>query len=274
MIKGNIFNYNQEVEEQIVPFIITGKEDLKNLTYDLPSAENCSFVFARVNDPNLVWKYTYQIQKDVDVVETRQGYFKLSKEKQTMLTLNGNKPDDVNWVRFTAIHPENPQRRAWFSPIRGPSFKQTSCDPADIDDEMHVPELSNNIYNTSVSAESDFTGVHLIENDQPVQHVHPVKVDIADIRFDTLADDSMCAYTIQLFPIQQKKSANSGPEPTPVLQNVHGYFKLDKEHPTRIDLRNSWRATKDYEDAILYKVYCAPGKQPVVKELPLMQPCC
>ena len=61
--------------------------------------------------------------KDHQKLETSHGYFKLDPEDTTVLDLNKSYHlEDVKWIYFTAISPNNPQHRAWFHAIRGPAF--------------------------------------------------------------------------------------------------------------------------------------------------------
>ncbi len=58
----------------------------------------------------------------VNGLETNHGYFKLDEEGPTTLDLRCYDKSRVKWLYFTAIKPQNPQRRAWLHAIRGPAF--------------------------------------------------------------------------------------------------------------------------------------------------------
>jgi hypothetical protein len=60
----------------------------------------------------------------VGSLETTHGYFKLDVEGHTKLDLTYYEKSRVRWLHFTAINPQNPQRRAWLHAIRGPAFGQ------------------------------------------------------------------------------------------------------------------------------------------------------
>jgi hypothetical protein len=58
-------------------------------------------------------------------VETTHGYFKLDPKAETKLDLRSYDKSRVMWLYFTAIKPQNPQRRAWLHAIRGPAFGES-----------------------------------------------------------------------------------------------------------------------------------------------------
>ena len=73
----------------------------------------------------LLWRYTIEYVDHGENVERvlSTGYFKLNPDTLTKLDLRTAYKDyQVKWVRFTVFNAENPQRRAWFSPIKGKYF--------------------------------------------------------------------------------------------------------------------------------------------------------
>ena len=50
----------------------------------------------------------------------------------------------------------------------------------------------------------------------------------------------MLCYFMKAKPYQEISDDESKTKPPRILQNVHGYLKLDSKLPTRIDLCNSW----------------------------------
>ena len=60
------------------------------------------------------------------------GYFKLKTDEQTRLDLGHSwDKDELCWIRFEAIDPENPQKRIWFNPIKGKLFGQDAPGTSD-----------------------------------------------------------------------------------------------------------------------------------------------
>ena len=70
----------------------------------------------------MVEKVDPQSPTNVVGVETTHGYFKLDPKAETKLDLRSYDKSRVMWLYFTALKPQNPQRRAWLHAIRGPAF--------------------------------------------------------------------------------------------------------------------------------------------------------
>jgi hypothetical protein len=70
---------------------------------------------------DFIWKYEMELITPNKIVH---GYFKLSSEKKTVLNLatKYDEPKKLKWIRFTCFDPNNPQRRAWFIPVKGLAF--------------------------------------------------------------------------------------------------------------------------------------------------------
>ena len=76
-----------------------------------------------IRNSTLIWRYTLEyVDKSNQKRVLVTGYFKLNATKQTILDLSVYTKYDIKWLRFTILDHDNPMRRAWFSPVRGPAF--------------------------------------------------------------------------------------------------------------------------------------------------------
>ena len=126
-----MFDYN--VSEIQVPYVVAGQLKRRELWFNDEMKEfEMRFYFPQEvkkteNSPpwhgKLLWRYTIEyVDGDKRVLTT--GYFKLNEDLATELNLHYYaKNFQVKWIRFTVFYVENPQLRAWFSPIRGKHFE-------------------------------------------------------------------------------------------------------------------------------------------------------
>ena len=212
---------------------------------------------------DFVWKYEMELVTSLVSNKIVHGYFKLSSEKMTVLNL-ANKYDrnKLKWIRFTCFDPNNPQRRAWFIPLKGLKFT-TNREPS----THHIAKLE--ITDTSLISS---TIIEWKETPSYFNEIWAVESKYLKFWLDGEPKDNlMYCYFLQACSRQQDmeklqehyekfggkdskiaeegyaRKINYANLPERYLQNVHGYFKLKakgsnerKTIPTRIDLCNSW----------------------------------
>ena len=128
--------FNYEDSDIKIPYKIEGQPDDKMLWFnDEEKVLTLKFEFPLEkkmgeNQPpwygKLIWRYTIEYVEDGDKRVFTTGYFKLDHNRQTELDLQYYGKFQVKWIRFTVFYVDNPQQRAWFSPIRGNSFTLVS----------------------------------------------------------------------------------------------------------------------------------------------------
>ena len=125
----NLFNY--ECDNQGIPFMIKNQPDSEQLCYYIDDDMELVFTFPKCSPSNvgLVWRYSMMFETCCQTLETVHGYFKLSDSQKTVLDLSKSYDKQrLKWLYFTAIHQDNPMRRAWFNTIQGPAFGEPQCD--------------------------------------------------------------------------------------------------------------------------------------------------
>ena len=78
---------------------------------------------------HVIWQFTVEVHKeDTKQIECHRGYFKLNEEFRTRLDLTEKIDEsEIAWIRIQAYDVRNPQRRAWFQPIKGQMFGKIDC---------------------------------------------------------------------------------------------------------------------------------------------------
>ena len=130
-----MFNYS--ASEIQVPYIVAGQTERHELWFNEEMQDfKLKFFFPKEKTmamtdhlppwyDKLMWRYTIEYVNDNERVVTT-GYFKLDRHHQTELNLEYYEQFQVKWIRFTIFYVENPQQRAWFSPIKGKHFDSKS----------------------------------------------------------------------------------------------------------------------------------------------------
>ena len=118
--------------------------------------------------------------------------------------------------------------------------------------------LQHKIYTTI----KDTATVHVnVKQDQEVK-VSSVKSFKLGFQFSTKGgynEDYIYAYFMQANSLQQDLTPNPATKefakvlPPRYLQNVHGYFPLNKDHGTRINMSNSWDE-KTVDEVYFYQI--------------------
>ena len=122
-----------------IPYLLKGQsrsnelwinEDMSklNLVFQFPSEKHIGNI--QEQPPwydKLLWRYTIEHLENSGGDKTQKralstGFFKLNKYTETTLDLRVYESLRIKWIRFTVFYIENPQQRAWFSPIKGDHF--------------------------------------------------------------------------------------------------------------------------------------------------------
>ena len=101
------------------------------MCYDIKDKMALVFTFEKCTQKqaDLIWRYSMMVKTESNTLETVHGYFKLSDSKKTVLDLHESYvKENVKWLYFSAMKPENPMKRAWFHAIRGPAFGKPQVD--------------------------------------------------------------------------------------------------------------------------------------------------
>jgi len=291
----DIFSYDEQ--GVIIPFLVKGQTDATQLWYNDDMATfSMVYSFPRTKSARkeahrapwrgkLLWRYTVQYDSGDQTISST-GYFKLDDNKETKLDLSHYETFNVRWIRFTAFYYENPMKRAWFSPIRGANFKDTTKSSLSnrIAITLKSDDGTNNIYTdggdeftpTAVDAAANFTSFtfdsgnpdHKQDGEKITQMVankiktgkgsKPSQDQINKLKKYLLEkgnENCLHSYFMQVNSVLSD-NVSSGQESNPrIMENVHGYFSLNYMFPTTLDLSNSWDGSTVKNDKVyFYKV--------------------
>ena len=115
--------------------------------------------------------------------------------------------------------------------------------------------LQHKVYTTTKDTTTEY-----VTQDQEVE-VSAVKSSELGFQFSAYEynEDYIYVYFMQAKSLQQDSSSNPATEelqkvlPPRYLQNVHGYFPLNKDYGTRIDMSNSWDK-KTVDEVYFYQI--------------------
>lgn len=108
--------------------------------------------------------------------------------------------------------------------------------------------MKHNVFSTRVTSEED--KIYLEQKACPLE-LFPCENADLDFTFATCTtkeEENIYVYFLQVCSHQQDLTLEATKEssdilPPQYLQSVHGYFTLNDEHPTRVDLNASWDKT-------------------------------
>ena len=245
-------------DSHTLPYRIFNQPDPEELCHEISNDMELVFTFLPVSERNheLVWRYTIMVQKVYPLkpsmvvgIETTHGYFKLDLKASTKLDLRtGFEKSRVMWLYFTAFKPQNPQRRAWLHAIRGPAFGEPRlC--------ARLPPLEHRIQTTTKTDNTIVPGTIITPT--------PVTCEKSlDFAFGKAENDrDIYVYSMQVMPHQQDLTTqpvsdrikeSSDHIPPRIMQNVHGYFNLRVDHPTRLNLSASWDSMTVQDPVLFY----------------------
>ena len=207
-----MFEYDDDVDT--FPICITDEagelHPFHENDYTMTKKMKLKFTFLRASEAktaDFIWKYEMQLRISNDVSKTIHGYFKLSSEKKTLLDLatKYDEPKQLKWIKFTCFDPNNPQRRAWFIPVKGLAFtpskkpfyssNSNECKPSMKRTTHHIAKLQK-------LANRDFE--HFVETPEYFNEI--LAVESKDLKFwlDEESEDSlMHCYFVQACSHQQ-----------------------------------------------------------------------
>ena len=184
------------------------------------------------------------------IIETTHGYFKLDPKAPTKLDLRSYDKSRVKWLYFTAIKPKKTQRRAWLHAIRGPAFGQPRL-------SARLPPLAHRVQTTTKTDNIIVPDIVIT----PTSVKCNGRLDFAFGKAGNVRD--IYVYSMQVYPHQQdlttqpvsdKIEESSDHIPPRIMQNVHGYFNLRVDHPTRLNLSASWDRMTVQDPVLFYIV--------------------
>jgi len=259
----DVFNYDSAI---VIPysFNVQPYQDVlwyNEETKDLKDENNKMIIAFPKADPDirnstLIWRYTLEyVDKENQKRVLVTGYFKLDSTKQTILDLSVYTKYDIKWLRFTILDHDNPMRRAWFSPVRGPAFSSKA--------EWN---LENHISKNNLTESENY--VTFTDNGDAFQPWVDIKPNNSKLEFVFAEghEHYLHSYFLQVNALQETIKK---PSTERYLQNVHGYLALSEIHPTKLILSTSWDPKTVKDDKVyFYRVNsntCQP-EEPVINE--------
>jgi len=251
----DLFNYDN-LKEQTIPFVIQNQPDKNNMCYEITANMELIFNFEKCkeNKTDVVWKYHLEmVSSNRKKIEVVSGYFKLDNHKQTQLNLTNYDKNRVKYIRFTAFKGENPHRRAWFNPIRGLAFGAPLCNDKLPPIINHIAMCAEDLKAEDLKAEDlKAASCNTVDFLKESELIEPYACASSNLNFwfekcTTRQEENIYGYYMQVPGLAQnitlKKTKNTTSPPAPrIMQNVHGYFTLNDDFPTRLDLSHSWDA--------------------------------
>lgn len=276
----DLFNYEDKTQ-QIVPFVIENQSDKSKLCYEMSDDMELIFTFPRVkfNKICLVWRFTMQYIKDDNTFETVNGYFKMDTHHPTRLNLSDNfDKSRVKWIMFSAIRDDNPQRRAWFNPIRGLAFgspkpnEATCCrtNRTIIMDERKITQPFEMAEMFERSVLKPYECKTTDDSGKP-------RLEFYFDKCSDLEEDNIYVYNMQVCANQPEvndstSNTSSDPDgnfilPERILQNVTGFFQLNSLFPTKFNFAFSWDPETVHDNTVLF--YCIDVQTGQAFDIPL-----
>ncbi|XP_066910545.1 uncharacterized protein [Clytia hemisphaerica] len=288
-----IFNYRDRHNriQQNYPIIIdqqnpraainTFIDDLHVLILTMPKAqkkgeESCK---SQIIAEHIIWQFTVGVHKeDTKQIECHRGYFKLNEDYRTRLDLTEKIDEsEVAWIRIQAYDVRNPQRRAWFQPIKGPMFGKVDWKrKVDLKTILN-PTVHNYVYNMAATTEMYKSEDFIVY--RPEDNFEPEAWNASNLVFDldriqAEEEDHLCVYNLQVHSLKQlfgpdnKKTRNASTElPPTYLQNICGVMQLSSQYPTKLDLNSNWDKTTVKDGKAFFYMVDKDGK---LKNMPEM----
>jgi len=252
----DIFNFgrdegDEKIVGQSIPISIYNQRMEDEMCYDITDDMQLKFTFPKVTKRNLrlIWRYALESEQSDGTILSVHGYFKLSDDRPTQLNLdscNMYPISKLKWIRFQAFNDENPQRRAWFQPIRGPAFGDPKPD-------VVPPKRVHKIFMTKEYKNNTAYGpMGIVEQ---ADEFIPQEVDSNNLHFilhqcDSREEENTMVYHLQASSLQPRenqdtRNSHRGPDgrflfPERYVQNITGYFELNQRYPTKLNLSHSW----------------------------------
>ena len=113
---------------------------------------------------------------------------------------------------------------------------------------IELPHQQHKVFSTRVTSEED--QIYIEQEACPLElfPCESADLDFTFAKCTSKEEENIYVYFMQVSSHQQDRSLEATKEssdilPPQYLQSVHGYFTLNDEHPTRIDLSASWDKT-------------------------------